>query len=144
MPTIVLTILAAILYGIFGVLLARASLKINSSLVVVISNAIGTVLPLIVYALASAKRQMPMSRDGILLSIIAGVLIAVFSILLTYIFSRAENLSFVMPAIYGGAIVVGVLVGIVFYREQLSMPGIVGVLFIVVGIGLIIWSRLHA
>lgn len=143
MPIVLLCAVAMVLYALFGVATAQASLKLNSFLVAAISAAMGVAIPLVAYYTVSAKKNLPVSVDGVVLSLVAGALIASFSMLFIYIFSKAENVSFVMPVIFGGTIVVSSLIGIIFFKEQTSLIGAVGLLVITLGVGLVVYSRLN-
>lgn len=144
MQVVVLTLIAIVLYSGFGILTAQASTRLNSNLVAAIGNAIGMAIPLVVFYIAQAKKQVITTKEGIIYAVLAGVLIAGFSMLLTYIFSRSENISFVMPVVYGGTIIVTTLAGIVLFKEHLSAIGIIGVALVAVGITCLVYARLHA
>jgi uncharacterized membrane protein len=72
---------------------------------------------------------------------LAGVAIAVFSILLIKAFEKG-GLSYVVPVIYAGSILISALVGWLIFKEQFNTLGGIGVALILVGIVLVILSRL--
>ena len=136
-------LLGVILYTAFGIFTSRAGGKLNDNLVAVLSNAIGVILPLIVYFLFKQKQHMAPTKAGIMYSLFAGICIAAFSVLMVNLYSRAENVSFVMPVIYGGTIVLGSLIGLFFFKEHITIMGLVGLGFVSVGVGLLVFARLH-
>jgi len=114
-----------------------------STLVAVIGNGIGMTLPLIAYYALQAKKHAEMTKEGWIYALLAGVAIAGFSMLMTYIFSRAENVSFVMPVIYGGTIVLTTVLGVFLFKEQLTPVSLAGIIIVAIGVGLVTYSRLY-
>lgn len=144
MLVIALLTLATIFYTLFDLFVAKAGGKLNDNLVATIFNGVGAIIPLLLYVLYKSKNNLPATRGGIIYSILAGVSIAIFSIVLVNIFSRAENVSFVLPVIYGGTVVLGAIAGIFIFKESISMVGVIGLSITVLGLGLIIYSRITA
>lgn len=144
MLVVFLIVLATILYTLFDLFVAKAGGKLNDNLAATIFNGIGAIIPFIIYVSLKAKDGLPTTRAGLIYSLLAGVSIAIFSIILVNIFARAEHVSFVLPAIYGGTVVLGALAGIFIFKESISFVGIAGLLLTFVGIGLLVYSRLTA
>lgn len=144
MTVIILLIVAIICYTLFDLFVAKAGGKLNDNLAATIFNGIGAILPLAIYIIAKSKNNLPTTKTGILYSLLAGLFIAIFSIILVNIFARAENVSFVLPTIYGGTVVLGALAGIFIFKESISLVGTVGLLLTAIGIGMLIYSRLTA
>jgi len=69
-------------------------------------------------------------------SILAGLAVAGFSVLLIRIYARGGALSFVFPTILGGAIALAAAIGWVTLKGSLSLAHVLGVALIVAGIGL--------
>jgi uncharacterized membrane protein len=143
MGIVVIITLATISYALFDIFASRAGNQINSSLSSFIFNGIGAILPLIIYFYLKARNNLDhaTTRIGAIYSILAGVAIAVFSILLIKAFEKG-GLSYVVPVIYAGSILISALVGWLIFKEQFNTLGGIGVALILVGIVLVILSRL--
>ncbi len=93
-----------------------------------IFNGMAGVIPLIVFAvLHKHNASGPVTKQGIINSIIAGVFITIFSVLLVKIFGRGGNLAYVLPLVYGGAIVFGSVLGVLFLKESVTALQLLGV-----------------
>ncbi len=96
---------------------------------------------MLLYLVASHRNKVPATRAGYVYSILAGITIAVFSIILIRLFYKGGNLSYVLPVIYGGTVIMGSLAGIFIYKETLNTLGTVGVVLATLGLALIIYSK---
>lgn len=144
MTVIGLLAAAIILYTLFDLFVAKAGGKLNDNLASTIFNGIGALVPLLIYAVMRPKNATPTTTEGVVYSVLAGISIAIFSIILVNLFARAENVSFILPAIYGGAVVFGALAGFFFFKETISGVGWAGLALVAAGLGLLIYSRLTA
>lgn len=144
MTVIILLIAAIILYTLFDLFVAKAGGKLNDNLAATIFNGIGALVPLVIYAALKSKNAVETTPQGIFYSVLAGVSIAIFSIILVNLFARAENVSFILPAIYGGTVVLGALAGLFVFKESISTVGVLGLVLVSIGLGLLVYSRLTA
>ena len=145
MSLIVLIILATILYTLFDIFASKASSRIDANLSSVIFNGLGAILPLVIYVFykfSKGARLVTTTSSGIIYSILAGVAIAGFSILLIKIFEKG-GLAYVVPLIYGGTIVLASLTGWLIFKESVSGLQILGIAVVVIGIGLIVFSKMQ-
>jgi uncharacterized membrane protein len=143
MGLLLLIILATVSYTLFDLFAALAGNKIDSNISATIFNGIGTVFPIATYLIVRFHQQSKIitsSKFGILYSIFAGISIAIFSILLIKIYEKG-GLSYVVPLIYGGSIVLASIIGILFLKEQTSIMQIIGIIVVAVGISLIVISK---
>lgn len=143
MIVIILIFAATILYTMFDLFVAKAGGKLNDNLAAIIFNGIGAIVPLFIYMLYRSKSNAETSTSGIVYSVLAGISIAAFSVILVNLFARAENVSFILPAIYGGTVILGSLAGIYVFKETLNPFGLAGVALTALGISLLVYSRLH-
>ncbi len=132
-------VLATLVYAAFAIFTSRAGGKLDAKLGSAILNGVGAALPLAVWQLqrmtrGGLERTQP---AGLLFSVLAGLAVGVFSILLVTLFSRGGELSFVIPVIYGAAIATTAVVGWVAFGDAFSWLRLAGVAGIVVGIGLL-------
>lgn len=146
MSLIVLIILATILYTLFDIFASRAGNRIDANLSSVIFNGLGAILPLIIYTFykfSKGAKLIATTSAGVVYSILAGVAIALFSILLIKIFEKG-GLAYVIPLIYGGTVALASLTGWLLFKE--SVPGLqlLGIAVIVIGIALVIFSKMQA
>lgn len=145
MPLIVLIIFATILYTLFDIFASRAGNRIDAHLSSVIFNGLGAILPLVIYAfykLSKGAKLIAITGSGILYSVLAGLAIALFSILLIKIFEKG-GLAYVVPLIYGGTVALASLTGWLIFKEAVSGLQILGIAVVVIGIGLIVFSKMQ-
>jgi len=137
--TTVLLILATCVYAAFGIFASRAGGRIDPKLSSGILNGLGALLPLAIWQIQRMTRGglMTSTRSGITFSILAGLAVGVFSILLVTLYGRGGELSFVFPVIYGGAIAITAVVGWVALGDVFTWARFAGVTGIVIGIGLL-------
>jgi len=143
MTLIVLIILATISYTLFDIFASRAGGKIDANLSSFVFNIIGALLPLIIYGYLKFKKTglIPTTSSGVVNSLLAGISIAIFSILLIKIFEKG-GLAYVIPLIYGGSILLASLFGWLIFKESVSILQLVGIFVIVIGIGLVVYSKI--
>ena len=139
---IVLIIFAIVFYTLFDVFASKASNGIDANLSSVIFNGLGAALPLAIYGFLKFKgsKLVQTTSPGVLYSVLAGVSIAIFSILLIKIFERG-GLAYVMPLIYGGAVILASLVGWLLFKEAVSALQLVGIAAVALGIALIVIAK---
>lgn len=145
MSLIVLIILATILYTLFDIFASKASNEIDANLSSVIFNGLGAILPLVIYVFykfSKGAKLVTTTSSGITYSVLAGVAIAGFSILLIKIFEKG-GLAYVVPLIYGGTVVLASLNGWLIFKESVSGLQILGIAVVVIGIGLIVFSKMQ-
>lgn len=143
MQLIILTVLATVFYSMFVIFAGLAGGKINSWLAVVMYNAVATIIPLGIYLFTSSKESKTTLR-GIIYAGLAGVGVLFFSLLLARIFNKGGNLGFVIPTIYGSAIVLTTGFGWLFLKEKVTSLQTVGLALVVIGVAVIIFAKLKA
>ncbi len=143
MQLIILTILATIFYSMFVIFAGLSGGKINSWLAVVLYNVTGTLVPLVIYLFTSNKGNKTTLR-GIIYASFAGIGIMIFSIILAKIFNKGGNLGFVIPTIYGSAIVLTTGFGWLFLKEKVTGLQTAGLTLVVIGVAVIIFAKLKA
>jgi uncharacterized membrane protein len=131
-----LILLGTVAYAGAIVAFGRGTLHLNSNLFGTAVNFLATLAPLGLYALVSQQRHTPAgsTKTGLIWALIGGICIGLFTIAIAYVFSVGENVSFVTPLIYGGAVLIASLVGILFFKEKVSSLQLIGLLLIVAGI----------
>jgi uncharacterized membrane protein len=146
MSLIVLIILATILYTLFDIFASKAGNRIDANLSSVIFNGLGAILPLIIYVFykfSKGAKLIATTSSGIIYSVLAGIAIALFSILLIKVFEKG-GLAYVVPLIYGGTVALVSLTGWLIFKESVSGLQILGIAVVVIGIGLIVFSKIQA
>lgn len=145
MNLLILIIFATITYTLFDVFAAQAGNKIDANFSSVIFNGLGMIIPLIIYIyykFVNGVQLVSTTTSGIIYSILAGVSIAVFSVLLIKIFEQG-GLAYAVPLIYGGVICLTALIGWFFFKENISLLQGVGIMVIAMGIILVVVSKLN-
>jgi drug/metabolite transporter (DMT)-like permease len=131
--------MAVVIYALFGIFVSQAGGKIDPTLSSGILNGIGGLLPLVIWQTQRMTRSEGVVTEptGLVFSILAGVTVAVFSIILVSLYSRGGELSYVFPIIYGGAIATTAAVGWLVLGDVFSWTHLAGVAGIVAGISLL-------
>jgi uncharacterized membrane protein len=137
--TTVLLIVATLVYAAFGIFASQAGGRIDAKLSSGILNGIGAILPLAIWQVQRMARDglTATSPSGVVFSILAGLTVGIFSILLVTLYGRGGELSFVFPVIYGGAIALTAVIGWVALGDAFTWTRLGGVAGIVIGIGLL-------
>lgn len=134
-----LLILATLVYAAFGIFASQAGGRVDAKLSAGILNGIGAILPLAIWQIQRMTRgSLIASRpSGLVFSVLAGIAVGVFSILLVTLYGRGGELSFVFPVIYGGAIALTAVIGWIALGDAFTWTRLGGVAVIVLGIGLL-------
>lgn len=140
MQILLLIALCAIFYALFEIFAGLAGGKINDWLAAGLYNGVGTVVPLLIYFASTAKGKT--TARGIAFASLAGVGILLFSLLLAKLFNKGGNLSYVIPAIYGTAMVLSSLFGWYFLKEKVTTIQGVGLVLIVAGVTCVVMAKL--
>jgi uncharacterized membrane protein len=137
-----LIFIAGILYALFDIFVAKSAGRINDLAANVIFNGLGALIPLLIIGLlVGTGRSIHMEKQGVMWSVLAGLAIAAFSVLLVKIFANGGNLSYVIPAIYGIVIVVSTLVGWIIFKDHFSLLALLGVILITAGIAALSFAK---
>ena len=140
----ILISLGVIFYVGFNLSIAQASGNIDARLNAVIANSIATILPLILYTFLVLRRPeqvIKANSHGYLFSVIGGICISIFSVVIVLVFHTGENVSYVIPLIYGGTIMLGSLVGILFFKESINLFSLLGLILITCGVLSMAYSK---
>lgn len=138
-----LLLFAAVFYGLFMVFISRASGKADDFFLNFVVNMIGALLPFAIFIILKARGTTGSNtKEGLIFGSLAGVAIAIYSVLLVKAFAKGGNLAYVTPTVYGGAIIISSLIGWFVLRQTAQPLQIAGVIVVAVGIGLIVASKL--
>ena len=134
--------LAIVVYALFGTFNAQAGGRIDAAVSSSIFNGLAAIIALgvVVVQRLSGEPQVVVRASGVIYSVLAGIAVGVFSIVLIRIYGRGGQLSFVFPMIYGGAIALTAIIGWLVLRDDVSVLRVAAVCLIVAGIGLLALS----
>jgi drug/metabolite transporter (DMT)-like permease len=138
-PWIVFSIFSALAYFAHDLVLKQVSSKVDSVLASTILN-LSAFMSLLLYSIfmqASTWRKFPWASIESGLIVGAGICLAMASVFFVNIFSNGGDLSLAIPLVYVLIIFLGVLFGVILYKEHLNLWQYLGVLLITVGIMLI-------
>ena len=132
--------LASILYTVGIMFGSAASRSANTNLVAGIMNIVSALLPIaLVIPILNAK-TFANSKMGIIYAIIAGLLIALFTMALGKAFTE-NKVAIVSPLVFGGAIFLSTILSYFIFKEQVSRFQAFGLFFLAIGLGLVIYAR---
>ena len=140
MPLVALILFCTLFYSLFDIFAGLAGGKVDNWLAAILYNGVGTVIPIVVYFISKSKGKT--TTSGIVFAGLAGIAILLFSVILARIFNRGGNLAYVIPVIYGGAIVLSSLFGWLYLKEKVSSLQALGIVFVVIGVVCIVISKL--
>jgi transporter family protein len=131
--------LAIVAYTLFGTFNAQTGGRIDAALSSAIFNGLAAAVALAVVAVQRLGGTAPVALrlSGVMYSVLAGVAVGVFSIVLIKIYGRGGQLSYVFPTVYGGAIALAATVGWLVLKDDVTPLRLAGVCVIVAGIGML-------
>lgn len=134
---LLIVLFAGVLYALFDFFVAKGS-HTNAYLANAIFNGLASLIPLVIILPALLHHPAGTTTKGSFINnVIAGVILTVFSVILVKLFSQGDGLGYILPVIYGTAIVVGAILGRVFLKEEISSMQLLGIVFTAIGIGLV-------
>ena len=142
MPLVALILICTLFYALFEIFAGLAGGKVDEWLAAVLYNGIGTIVPLVVYFISKGRSRS--TTSGIVFAALAGVGILLFSVVLARIFNRGGNLAYVIPVVYGGAIVLSSIFGWLCLKEKVSGLQAFGLALVVAGVACVVAARLKS
>jgi uncharacterized membrane protein len=132
-------IVSTVFYGVFDVFVKLAAGKIESGVTSLVINATAT-LVLFVYVLVCKYKgvEQNISKEGFWFAMIAGVVICFASVTFNKMFTAGINLSMGVTIVRVGMVILGVTLGILVFRDKLAMHQALGIVFSLVGLGLLL------
>jgi transporter family protein len=135
-PWILFSILSAVAYFVHDLILKQVSDKFDSTMASMLLNFTAFAC-LAVYALSIKPKEFYkvdwFSTESSLI-MAAGVCLALASVFFINIFSNNGDLSLAIPLLYVLIIFLGVMFGVLLYKESLNFTQILGIITIVIGI----------
>lgn len=144
MSNAALVAITALVYATFAVFIGQAAKGINPYISTAIFNTLGGVTPLAIYLVLrpeSGSNFSASARSGYIYSVLAGLAIACFNILLLHVSARG-GVAYAIPAVYGGAIILSTFAGWFLLGEPFSGLHGAGVAVIAVGVAMLVASKL--
>jgi len=133
-------ILASVFYTMAIILSTFASRSTNSNVVAVVSNLVSVFIPLAIITPLINKKFIIDSKYGIIMSILAGIAVAIFTMALLKSYS-INKVAIVVPIVFGGAIFLSALAGYLFFKEKITLFQGIGLLLLGIGLFFIIYAR---
>ena len=134
-------IAAAVLYGSHQVFTKLAAAHISEGLggLVVEAAATATILIYLVFLRLSGTWTQKATAIGIGYSILTGVCVGAGTVMFFLLFQKGGPLSAVPMVLAGGAALMAIC-GILFFKESVSLPRILGIAFSITGLLLLRYS----
>ncbi|MDB6124324.1 MAG: protein of unknown function transrane [Pedosphaera sp.] len=129
---------AALLYGMHQIFTKLAADKIGDGLggFVVEGTAALSILVYLLYLKFFGTWNQPAEASGIFYSVLTGICVGAGTILFFLLFQKGGPLSAVPMILAGGAAIMA-LAGILFFKEPVSLPRLLGIVFAIVGLFLL-------
>ncbi len=141
----VLTAISVVLYAMFAFFLSRMGGRINANLGSAIFTGLGMVIPLAYYLwerVAKSTELTATTSAGLLYSILAGIAIAIWNVIIIVIFAKGGSTGYVFPITYGlGAIAIPTIISWLVLKESIGAWQGFGLALVVIGIAIIAFSQ---
>ena len=126
---------AAVLYGLHQIFTKLAAERIGDGLggFVVEGSAAITILAYLGALYASGKWNQQVSAPGIWYSVLTGLCVGAGTVLFFLLFQKGGPLSAVPMILAGGAAIMAAA-GTLFFKEPLSLPRVLGIVFSIAGL----------
>ncbi len=136
-----LLILAGLLLYTAVILLATAASRlIHPSIVALVSNGFGIIVPLIIAIPLLAKKSAGDFKLGIALAVLEGLLVGIFAFVLTKALNT-DKVAIVTPVIFGGTIFLTSILGFFLFKEKITIFQGLGLIFLAIGFSFIIYAK---
>lgn len=132
--------LATIFYSLEIIVGTYASRIANTYLVVTVINIVSAILPTIIALPYLSKANYHDQKLGLLASIVAGILIALFGIALTKSYA-VNKVAVVVPIVFGGSIFISAILSFVIFKEKISTFQGIGLFFLAIGLIIVTYAR---
>ena len=133
-------VIAAVFYAFAIIFGTVASRHLNTNLSAGIINLLSATIPIAVAIPAITKKSLVSNKFGLLMSLFAGMCIAIFAMALTRSYSL-NKVGIVAPLVFGGSILISTILSFVILKEKATITQIIGLLIVMVGLSVIIYSR---
>lgn len=133
-------IAAIVLFTAVSLFSAGASRRISPNLATLILNVFSIVAPLTIIAFAKAKDITVSTKSGLVMAVMAGLSVGLFGFFINKSYA-INKVGVVTPVIFGGTILLSTILSYFIFKESLKGLEIAGLALILLGIGLIVYTR---
>ncbi|MBT3985652.1 EamA family transporter [archaeon] len=138
MSWVLYAVLAMVGFGLFNYFVKLSAGKINVPLAVAIIAGTASIIGFIVFGYYKfTGHELVFTTQGLKFAIYAGIFTALAELFYYLMFLKDTPLSIGLPAVVGGTVVIGVVLGFVFLHETLPLLKIIGVIVTLIGITLL-------
>ncbi len=134
-------LVAMVSYTLAIILGTYATRNANLYLVNAIVNGLSAIIPLALVFINFSKATSENSKLGILMAVLCGIAITIFTIALTKSYNT-DKVAIVAPLIFGGSIFLSAILSLVIFKEKITTFQGAGLLFLGIGLAFIIYSKL--
>ena len=135
-------ILAALFFYTAVILLGTyASRKTDPTLATAITNALSTIIPMIVVFTTMKRDVITNSKTGIIFAVLAGIGVAFFTMALNKAFAT-NKVAIVSPIVFGGAIFLSAFFSFFIFKEKITPVQGIGLDFLGIGLLIIIYAKM--
>ncbi|OGD54165.1 hypothetical protein A3J78_01920 [Candidatus Beckwithbacteria bacterium RBG_13_35_6] len=140
MSWLIFALLTIIFYAGFDFFIKLSSDKIHAGLGGLIINFISTIVLLIFLLITKSKGEnvFQTKSNGIIFSVIAGIVIGLATITFLKMFSAGTNLSIGVPLVRIGIVLIASFLGILVLKEPFTLKYLLGLIISLFGLYLLI------
>ena len=137
---ILFVFLTVITWGSYNLLLKVATPYISPSWALFFVGIAQVIIGTVYVAFQSATNQIPLTVRGALIASVAGIFFALGTISFLYAFKFQAPASLAIALYTVGALLVGVVGGLLLFHEPISLRMVVGIGFAIASIVLLTWK----
>ena len=137
MNKISLALASALAYALYNASMKEASDHINHFVGAVILQLTAVLVGTIAIIFTKPEINLDIQSNGLVYSIAAGVFVGLAEITMFVVFSKGLSVSTGTAIVTGGTVVFGMMIGLFFFKEALSIKQIIGILSVTLGIFLL-------
>jgi len=129
-----------VFYTVAILLAAVASRNANSNFVSAIVNTVSAILPIGIVLPLLSNKLLHNSKYGIIMAILAGIAIALFSLALNKSYTT-DKVAIITPLVFGGAIFLSSIVSFFFFKEKVTPVQTIGLMLLGAGLLFVIYAK---
>ena len=133
-------VIAGIFYTAALLFITAASRRIDGSLLNGIGNTISAIIPLVIAIPFMNGAYIAKGKTGVIFAVLAGTCIAIFGLALSKSYA-VNKVGIVSPLVFGGSIFLTTILSMVFFKEKISVVQGIGLFFVMIGLGFVIYAR---
>lgn len=133
-------ILSVLLFTLIVFTGASAARNIDPRLSTAFTNLLAALTSVALFFHLFSKETVVKHKFGVIMAAITGLGVTLFTLTINRAYAL-NKVAVVVPVVFGGTIVLSALLGHILFKEKISLYQALGLVFVVVGIGFVVYAR---